>query len=767
MQKYLITLFVFLLATFTYSQVSPIADIRVNDANGAPQYDGQIVTVSGVVTASSQFGTAGPASIQDNTAGMCVYGSPFPTGVNIGDSVVVTAELTNYNGLAEMSFSLPGASFQVLSTGHQIEPEVITISDVLNQSWNDVEEYEGKLIRINNVTISESGNFAGGTNYTITDATGTSEIRIDNDVTTIIGTPIPSGQIDIVGILQQYDPSPPYSTGYQLLPRSIADIVENGAPLILSPVFAANIDTSSFTVFFNTARNGNSQVKYGLTPALEIDSVIIYDDTTFHAVPVTGLQPSTQYYFKAVSDNAIGRSESSIQTVSTATSDTSIGTMNVYFNFSVDTTVAIPGNSASGNTDFKAHLIQRINQASYSIDLALYSFFGMQDVADAIILAKNRGVKVRVVYDSRDVQNSMQALLNAGILMSQRPSNLSGIMHNKFFIFDARDTIVSNDWLWTGSWNVTSTELNWKNNVVEINDPTITAAYQTEFEEMWGSNNDIPNPANAKFGSQKTDNTPHFFNIGGRDVQLYFSPSDGTTSKIINTINTANQSIYMALYVFTRNDIEGAIHSRYNIGVTDIKGIIDQVNATGSEFPALSVYADMWANPSPTLHHKYSIVDASFPESSPYVITGSHNWSSAAENDNDENTLIIQDLKIANQYMQEFKKRYNEAGGTGEFIVPVSVQDNSIKTFNYTLYQNYPNPFNPVTTIRFQLPYSERVQLKIYDMLGREVETLYDKVAPAGIVDVDFNAGNLASGIYIYRIQAGDFISAKKLMLIK
>ena len=767
MQKYLITLFVFLLATFTYSQVSPIADIRVNDANGAPQYDGQIVTVSGVVTASSQFGTAGPASIQDNTAGMCVYGSPFPTGVNIGDSVVVTAELTNYNGLAEMSFSLPGASFQVLSTGHQIEPEVITISDVLNQSWNDVEEYEGKLIRINNVTISESGNFAGGTNYTITDATGTSEIRIDNDVTTIIGTPIPSGQIDIVGILQQYDPSPPYSTGYQLLPRSIADIVENGAPLILSPVFAANIDTSSFTVFFNTARNGNSQVKYGLTPALEIDSVIINDDTTFHAVPVTGLQPSTQYYFKAVSDNAIGRSESSIQTVSTATSDTSIGTMNVYFNFSVDTTVAIPGNSASGNTDFKAHLIQRINQASYSIDLALYSFFGMQDVADAIILAKNRGVKVRVVYDSRDVQNSMQALLNAGILMSQRPSNLTGIMHNKFFIFDARDTIVSNDWLWTGSWNVTSTELNWKNNVVEINDPTITAAYQTEFEEMWGSNNDIPNPANAKFGSQKTDNTPHFFNIGGRDVQLYFSPSDGTTSKIINTINTANQSIYMALYVFTRNDIEGAIHSRYNIGVTDIKGIIDQVNATGSEFPALSVYADMWANPSPTLHHKYSIVDASFPESSPYVITGSHNWSSAAENDNDENTLIIQDLKIANQYMQEFKKRYNEAGGTGEFIVPVSVQDNSIKTFNYTLYQNYPNPFNPVTTIRFQLPYSERVQLKIYDMLGREVETLYDKVAPAGIVDVDFNAGNLASGIYIYRIKAGDFISAKKLMLLK
>ncbi len=766
MKKNLLPLLFILLSSFAYSQ-SPIADIRVNDANGVPLDTGQVVTVAGVVTSSSQFGTSGAASIQDNTAGMCVYGPGFPTSVNIGDSVIVTAVLTQYNGLTEMSFSLPGASFQLLSSGHQTDPEVISISDVLNQEWNGLEEYEGKLIRLNNVTISGTGNFSSGTNYTITDATGSTEIRIDNDVTTIIGTPIPSGEVDIIGVLQQFKYGPPFNSGYQLLPRYISDIVDNGAPLILNPVFASDIDTSSFTVYFNTARNGNSQVKYGLTSALEMDSVIINDDTTFHAVPIAGLQPSTLYYFKAISDNAVGRSESSIQTVTTASNDTSIGNINVYFNFPVDTTVAISGNSAKGNSDFKSHLIHRINEANYSIDLALYSFFGMQDVADAIILAKNRGVKVRVVYDSRSTQNSMQALINAGILISKRPASLPGIMHNKFFIFDARDSIPSNDWLWTGSWNVTSTELNWKNNVVEINDPTITAAYQIEFEEMWGSNTDIPNPANAKFGSEKSDNTPHYFNIGGREIQLYFSPSDGTTSKIISTINTSDQSIYMALYVFTRNDIESAIHSRYNSGVTDIKGVIDQINTSGSEFQALSVYADMWANPAPTLHDKYSIVDASASESSPYVITGSHNWSSAAENDNDENTLIIQDLKIANQYMQDFKKRYNDAGGTGTFIVPTSVHDKSIKEFNYTLFQNYPNPFNPVTTIRFELPKTEKVILKVYDMLGREVETLYNKVAPAGIVDVDFNAGNLASGLYIYRIKAGDFVTAKKLMLLK
>lgn len=766
MIKTSVTFFLLFFTTLVYSQV-PISDVRINDANGSPQLLGQTVTVSGLVTSSSQFGTSGAASIQDNTAGMCVYGTGFPTSVTIGDSVIVTAVLTQYNGLAEMSFSEPGASFNIISSGNPVEPEVITINDILTQEWNGVEEYEGKLIRLNNVTISGTGNFASGTNYPITDVTGTSEIRIDNDVTSIIGTPIPSGEVDIIGVLEQYDNSSPYSTGYQLLPRFIGDIVDDGAPLILNPVFASDIDTSSFTVYFNTARNGNSQVKYGLTPALEMDSVVISDDTTFHVVPITGLQSYTRYYFKAVSDNTAGRSESSLQNVTTASNDTTIGSMHVFFNFPVDTTVAVPGNSAHGSSDFKSLLINRINEAHYSIDLALYSFFGMQEVADAIILAKNRGVKVRVVYDNRTIQNSMQALLDAGILMSQRPSNLSGIMHNKFFIFDARDTIASNDWLWTGSWNVTSTELTWKNNVVEINDPSITAAYQTEFEEMWGSNNDIPDPANAKFGSQKTDNTPHFFNIGGRDVQLYFSPSDGTTSKIIDAVSSADQSIYMSLYVFTRDDLEAAIHSRFNSGVTDIKGVIDQINASGSEFTNLSAYADMWHNPSPTLHHKYGIIDASAPESSPYVITGSHNWSSAAENDNDENTLIIQDFAVANQYMQEFKKRYNDAGGTGEFIVPVSVEDNLVKNFNYTLYQNYPNPFNPVTTIRFQVPTAEKVELKVYDMLGREVMTLFNRVAPAGIVDVDFNAGNLASGIYIYRIRAGNFLAAKKLMLMK
>jgi phosphatidylserine/phosphatidylglycerophosphate/cardiolipin synthase-like enzyme len=463
------------------------------------------------------------------------------------------------------------------------------------------------------------------------------------------------------------------------------------------------------------------------------------------------------------------------------------GTINVYFNFPVDTTVAIPGNSAKGNVNFQDKLVERINHANYSIDLALYSFSGMQEVADALVLAKNRGVKIRVVYDHRypdyPIQNSMQALINNGIQISQRPPETQafpGIMHNKFIIFDARDTVASNDWLWTGSWNVTSTELNWKNNVIEINDPSITSAYTTEFEEMWGSNTDTPNSSNAKFGYQKTDNTLHNFNIGGIDIQSYFSPSDGTTNKIISQINEADYSLYLALYVITRDDIRNTIVTRTNNGMSDLRGIVEDIDAPGSEFFTLQSYGEFFQSPSPTLHHKYGIIDASYTESEPTTVTGSHNWSSAAENDNDENTLIIKDVYITNQYMQEFKKRYNEAGGTGTFIIPVveiEDEENTISDFSYRLYQNYPNPFNPVTTIRFEIPYSQYVELTLYDVLGRKVRTLFEGEVPAGIVAIDFSSqsgsapvgkgGSLASGVYIYRIKTKDFTASKKLILLK
>ncbi|MBK7630780.1 MAG: T9SS type A sorting domain-containing protein [Ignavibacteriales bacterium] len=85
----------------------------------------------------------------------------------------------------------------------------------------------------------------------------------------------------------------------------------------------------------------------------------------------------------------------------------------------------------------------------------------------------------------------------------------------------------------------------------------------------------------------------------------------------------------------------------------------------------------------------------------------------------------------------------------------------------FKLYQNHPNPFNPNTTISYQLPIACNVRLKIYDILGNEVATLVNEEKPSGSYNVEFTTNNLSSGIYFYRLQAGNFIETKKMILLK
>jgi len=85
----------------------------------------------------------------------------------------------------------------------------------------------------------------------------------------------------------------------------------------------------------------------------------------------------------------------------------------------------------------------------------------------------------------------------------------------------------------------------------------------------------------------------------------------------------------------------------------------------------------------------------------------------------------------------------------------------------YDLYQNYPNPFNPVTNIKFNLPISSNVTLKVFDILGREIKEIINSNMVAGSHEVQFNSSGLASGIYLYKLEAGDFVQTRKMILLK
>ena len=81
--------------------------------------------------------------------------------------------------------------------------------------------------------------------------------------------------------------------------------------------------------------------------------------------------------------------------------------------------------------------------------------------------------------------------------------------------------------------------------------------------------------------------------------------------------------------------------------------------------------------------------------------------------------------------------------------------------------QNYPNPFNPETIINYELPITNNVELSIYNILGQRVATLVNKEQRAGSYEVKFNASNLTSGIYFYKLQSGSFVESRKMVLLK
>ena len=534
------------------------------------------------------------------------------------------------------------------------------------------------------------------------------------------------------------------------------------------------VDSTKITFFWKTISVSDSRVKIGKTPNFEIGEFVDTTKTKDHEITITGLEPATIYYVQIAS---YGIFKDSIQFISSTSSDSrSTGRINVYFNKSIDTTVSI-WQKATGNVDLKAKLIERINQARYSIDICIYNFSGTvaSQIADALVNAKNRGVKIRFITEKENynlARTGYSKLINAGIPILA--DNTDGYMHNKFVVIDYRDpNSWDNVWVITGSWNFTD-EGTYRDfqNVIEIQDRAIAGAFTREFEEMWGGSGDLPDTSKSKFGANKTDNTPHFFNIKGKKVEVYFSPSDEVASKKVNAINQADHSIFFALLTFTSQTLSNALYTRYNSGVRNIKGILDNNTDQGSQYSFLSGFSEVLLDTDKTalFHHKYCLIDPTHIYSNPILITGSYNWSNSAEARNDENVLIIYDTLLVNLYLQEFVARYKQNGGGNVITSARKIEGESL---SFKLSPNYPNPFNSETNITYAIPFDGFVSLKVFDVLGREVFSVVNSYQTAGEyrLNLKFDNVNLGSGVYFYRLElygSGQKLSdTKKMIVIK
>ncbi|HEX9972471.1 MAG TPA: phospholipase D-like domain-containing protein, partial [bacterium] len=505
MLKKIITLLILFSVSLTgisLGQTIKISDLNKNDQNGVPLLFNQIVTVKGEVTVTDQFGITG--SVEDTTGGVAIYDANFVSQVNIGDLVTLSGTVTQYNGLTELK------EVTILEhTAHSpsIEPQVITCQDIATEGTNGVEKFEGKLVRINNVTVNTTDwNVTGsGVNYTLTDNTGSCEIRIDKD-TNITNTPAPTGSFDVISVVAQYDYSSPFTKGYQLMPRFIEDIIIYSGPRLLSGPDEKDITPYAMTITWSTATPANSIIKYGETSSYEIDSLTIEASVVQHEMTLTGLSPATIYHVKAGSGDNTGTNYFPDHIVITSSDPTSTGEINVYFNKSIDASLAYPGNQANGNQNLEQKLIQRINTAQYSIDFCFYSW-NLADVTDAILSVQQRNVKIRFIYDHEHSQYQVNRLKQAGITVIDNAfGNNDGteIQHNKFAIFDARNSnSAADDWVWTGSLNLTDdmeSGVNAAQNVIEIQDQALAKAYTIEFNEMWGSDGDTPDANQSRFG---------------------------------------------------------------------------------------------------------------------------------------------------------------------------------------------------------------------------------------------------------------------------
>lgn len=300
------------------------------------------------------------------------------------------------------------------------------------------------------------------------------------------------------------------------------------------------------------------------------------------------------------------------------------------------TTTLKPNNKC--NSLVCKELLNQINNSKTSIDIAIYGWDSNPQIYNALLRAKARGVKIQMVYDTSS-KSYYPELKNFVKLADKRATDLpKELMHNKFMIFD-------NSRIVTGSMNFSSTGLSGFNTncIFFINSKEISNIYKKEFEQM----------LSGKFHQSKSIISHKTFILGPTRVTPLFSPKDKIiTNNIIPIINNAKDYIYIPTFIITHQAMFNALVNAKKRGVK-VKIIADatNTNATKSKIELLRnakipVKVENYAG---KVHSKSIIIDDK------YIVAGSMNFSNSGENRNDENVLIIEDLRLAKYYKGFFE----------------------------------------------------------------------------------------------------------------
>ncbi|RLD43836.1 MAG: hypothetical protein DRI86_08975 [Bacteroidetes bacterium] len=736
MKQQLILIIILFASSFTFAQVISIDSARTLGI-------GATVTVKGIITNGNELG--GIRYFQDATGGIAAYSSSMVT-TDRGDSVEVTGTIKDYNQLMEID---PVTSYTVLNSNNIMPaPVVITPAQIDNS-------VEGQLVKINDAvfTTTPGGLFASNSSYNFTANGETSKMYVRSNHP-LIGQTIPSGLVNLTGIATQYSYTSP-NDGFQLLCRDGNDIFMTTSIWITKPLEEFSISTTGLTVKWQTNISGTSEAEYGSTEALGTFVPSTGTDT-LHSVDITTLSASEIVYIRTFSVSGNDTAFSPIKVF--VSQSNSSGDVIAYFNTPADHSVASGPLAITLPNAIDDTLIAYINRATESIDFTMYNFTetGISSISSALNNAYDRGVDVRMIFDGSAANSGIQNVRSEIKKISNPTGSEYGIMHNKFIIFDAHSTNHNVPLVWTGGTNMTDGQVNTDpNTVIIVQDKSLAIAYTLEFNEMFGSDGLTPSVADRKFGPDKADNTPHKFIIGGKDVECYFSPSDGTNTQIIRTIDNADNNMSIATMLITRSDIAYAIEDAVNDRTVATQIIVNsegQCSQTVWGLLSTLLGDDLQEDDEAAgiMHHKFMVADEG-TSSSPTLLVGSHNWSNSADNKNDENTLVFYDNQdLANIYYQAFKYRYDQNRYVGIMETGFA---NSAKV--------YPNPSNGTFNLEIDADKTMNVEISIYDLSGRIVWNTASSVN-TGINNISISATDLPAGAYLMQVVSNNktFVSS-------
>lgn len=389
----------------------------------------------------------------------------------------------------------------------------------------------------------------------------------------------------------------------------------------------------------------------------------------------------------------------------------SVEWIRVYFNMPADYSKALPGNMSNSSHDLIGTLETLIHSAEHSVDLGIYDLEHPR-IGQALAEAHRRGVHVRIVtdnynrMDSGEIDSTMWAMLRGagitsidddgdiyktdGSVADYSLVNSGADMHHKFAVIDGRSPDSNDDIVWTGSTNLTYTGAFNTNNTIVIKDSDIAEAYLLEFEQMWGSSSDNPEPLSARYHKDKEPVSEHIYFVGDTKVELYFSPINRERTKpsimgrLVELIrDEAQHDIAFQSFAITPNiPMSQTIWKMSATSDIKLNGVIDPLfyyryksngDIWGSDKAQLDNRMILPASEMRKLHHKVMLLDATHPdpEDQGITIAGSYNFSKNAEVNNDENLLIIHSDRITNQFYQDFSGVMRRAKGEAETPAPL------------------------------------------------------------------------------------------------